>query len=141
MENLSRQIEFNNSQIAALQSAKARDQAQFSSQLAAQARAPLVRQQIANLERRLSGYSEQFEEVSGQLTNAQSGVTEVMPIIRTPRSFSFFWKLLRSSVNGLEAYPPASAKRIGGTPFFSKVTEGKSSTFMGLMVSEFVAVA
>ena len=72
--NLSRQIEFNNAQIASLQAAKNRDENRLNTQLQAQARAPLVQQQVANLERRLEGFVEQYDEVSKQLTSARTGV-------------------------------------------------------------------
>ena len=91
VDELSRQIEFNNSQIAALQAAKASDQSRLNSQMAAQARAPVVQQQIVNLERRLAGYTAQYEEISEQLTSARTGVqaedeqmTERLTVVEAP---------------------------------------------------------
>lgn len=91
VSDLTRQIEFNNSQIAALQAAKAGDQRRLNSQMAAQARAPVLQQQIANLERRLVGYTEQYEAISEQLTSARTGVqaedeqmTERLTVVEAP---------------------------------------------------------
>ncbi|MBX7539391.1 GumC family protein [Qipengyuania sphaerica] len=91
INDLTRQIEFNNSQIAALQAAKAREESRLNSQIAAQSRAPLVQQQVANLERRLTGFTEQYEEVSAQLTSARTGVqaedermTERLTVVEAP---------------------------------------------------------
>ena len=74
VDSIDQQIAFNNSQIAALRGAKARDQAQVSSTLSSQARAPLVQQQLGELEQRLTGLNEQYQEVSGRLLAARAGV-------------------------------------------------------------------
>ncbi len=71
---IDQQIAFNNSQIAALRAAKAQDQAQVSSSLSAQARAPLVQQQLGQLEQQLTGLNEQYQEVSRRLMAAKAGV-------------------------------------------------------------------
>ena len=91
LTNINRQIEFNNSQIAALQAAKAGDQARLNSQMASAARAPALQQQITNLERRLAGYTAQYEEISAQLTSARTGVqaedeqmTERLTVVEAP---------------------------------------------------------
>ena len=112
VESLSRQIEFNNAQIAALQSAKVRDEGRLNSQIAAQARAPLVQQQIVNLERRLSGFTKQYEEVSNQLTDARTGVqaedeqmTERLTVVEAPitpeePSSPNFWIIFAIGIGG-----------------------------------------
>ena len=71
---IDQQIAFNNSQIAALRAAKAGEQAQVSSQLSAQARAPLVQQQIADLQQSLTAVNEQYKEVQTRLLAARAGV-------------------------------------------------------------------
>lgn len=71
---IDQQIAFNNSQIAALRAAKAGEQAQVNSQLSAQARAPLVQQQISDLQLRLTSVNEQYEEIQTRLLAARAGV-------------------------------------------------------------------
>ena len=71
---IDQQIAFNNSQIAALRAAKSGEQAQVNSQLSAQARAPLVQQQIGDLQLRLTAVNEQYEEVQTRLLAARAGV-------------------------------------------------------------------
>jgi polysaccharide biosynthesis transport protein len=71
---IDQQIAFNNSQIAALRSAKASEQAQVNSQLTAQSRAPLVQQQIGDLQQRLTAVNQQYEQVQGRLLAARAGV-------------------------------------------------------------------
>ena len=71
---IDQQIAFNNSQIAALRAAKAGEQAQVNSQLSAQARAPLVQQQIGDLQLRLTSVNQQYEEVQTRLLAARAGV-------------------------------------------------------------------
>lgn len=74
VDTIDQQIAFNNAQIAALRSAKASEQAQVNSQLSSQARAPLVQQQIADLQLRLTSVNEQYEEVQARLLAARAGV-------------------------------------------------------------------
>jgi polysaccharide biosynthesis transport protein len=74
LDTIDQQITFNNSQIAQLRSAKAQEQAQVSTQLASQARAPLIQQQITALQQRLSGLNEQRQRVQERLLAAQAGV-------------------------------------------------------------------
>ena len=88
---IDRQIEFNRSQIAALQAARAREQSQMDAQMSAQARAPMVQQQVTNLERRLEGYAQQYEQVSEQLSAARAEVkaedeqmTERLAVVEPP---------------------------------------------------------
>lgn len=71
---IDQQIKFNNQQIAALTAAKAREQAQVNATLASQARAPLVQQQISDLQQRLAGLNEQYQQAQGKLLAAQAGV-------------------------------------------------------------------
>ena len=71
---IDQQIAFNNSQIAALRAARSGEQAQVNSQLSAQARAPLVQQQIGDLQLRLTAVNEQYEEVQTRLLAARAGV-------------------------------------------------------------------
>lgn len=73
-ETIDQQIAFNNTQIAALRAAKAREQAQISTSLSAQARAPLVQQQVAELQQRLTGLNAQYQTVSERLMAAKAGV-------------------------------------------------------------------
>jgi uncharacterized protein involved in exopolysaccharide biosynthesis len=74
VDTIDQQIVFNNAQISALRSAKASEQAQVNSQLSSQARAPLVQQQIADLQLRLTSVNEQYEEVQTRLLSARAGV-------------------------------------------------------------------
>lgn len=74
VDAIEQQIAFNNSQIASLRAAKARELAQVSSSLSAQARAPLVQQQLAELDQGLTGLNEQYQAVSGRLLAARAGV-------------------------------------------------------------------
>lgn len=74
IQSLDEQIAFNNSQIAALRNAKATENAQLSSRLAAQAKAPLVQQQLGELQQRLAAVNTQYEQVQNQLMSARAGV-------------------------------------------------------------------
>lgn len=74
VETIDQQVEFNNRQIAALRSAKAQEVAQVSARLADQARAPLVQQQISELQQRLAALNQQYEETQNRLLAAQAGV-------------------------------------------------------------------
>jgi polysaccharide biosynthesis transport protein len=74
LDTIDQQIAFNNSQIGQLRAAKAQEQAQVSTQLSSQARAPLIQQQITALQQRLSGLNEQRQRVQERLLAAQAGV-------------------------------------------------------------------
>jgi uncharacterized protein involved in exopolysaccharide biosynthesis len=74
LEGVDQQIANNNSQIAALRAAKERAQAQVSSRMAAQARGPLVQQEITELEQELSVLNTQYGAVQDQLLAARTGV-------------------------------------------------------------------
>jgi uncharacterized protein involved in exopolysaccharide biosynthesis len=71
---IDQQIAFNNSQISTLRAARAQDAAQISSTLSAQSRAPLVQQQLSELEQQLTGLNDQYQEVSKRLLAAKAGV-------------------------------------------------------------------
>lgn len=73
IDQIDQQIAFNNSQIAALRAAKAQEMAQVSSARSAQARAPLIQTQIADLQATLSGLNDQYKDVSAKLLAARAG--------------------------------------------------------------------
>lgn len=73
-ESIDQQIAFNNRQIAALQAAKQSEQSQINSRLAAQSRAPLVQQEITNLQQNLAGLNTQYQDVQSRLSAARAGV-------------------------------------------------------------------
>ncbi len=72
IDPITSQLEFNNSQIAALRAAKARDSAQTSAILNAQARGPVVMDQIAQLQQKLDGLNAQYQQVANKLMQAQA---------------------------------------------------------------------
>jgi polysaccharide biosynthesis transport protein len=74
LQTIDEQIAFNNSQIAGLRAAKAQENAQVNSRIAAQARAPLVQQQLSELQQRLTAVNTQYEQVQKQLMSARAGV-------------------------------------------------------------------
>lgn len=74
VDTIDQQIAFNNAQISALRAAKSGEQAQVNAQLSSQARAPLVQQQIADLQLRLTSVNAQYEEVQTRLMAARAGV-------------------------------------------------------------------
>ncbi len=74
LDTIDQQIAFNNSQIAQLRSARAQENAQVSSQLASQARAPLIQQQLSALQQRLSGLNDQYQRVQERLLSAKASV-------------------------------------------------------------------
>ena len=73
VNNIDQQIAFNNTQLAALRVAKARDQAQTSANLASQSRAPLIQQESSQLQQKLEGLYKQYDVKSQQLMTAQAG--------------------------------------------------------------------
>ncbi len=73
MQSIDQQIAFNNSQIAALRTAKTNEQTQMIASMNAQARGPAIRQQIEDLNQRLSGLNAQYETVSTRLFAAKAG--------------------------------------------------------------------
>lgn len=73
LQSIDSQIAFNNQQIAALRASRSQEQAQVNASLAAQARAPAVEQQIADLQQRLTGLNTQYQSVSNRLLAARAG--------------------------------------------------------------------
>lgn len=73
-DSLDTQISSNNQQIAALRAAKGAEQAQLSASISAQSRAPVVEQQIAQLQQQLTGLNQQYQSVSARLLAARAGV-------------------------------------------------------------------
>jgi len=74
VNTLDEQIAFNNSQIAALRAAKNGETAELNSRLSAQARAPLIQQQLGELQQRLTALNAQYGQVQNQLMAAKAGV-------------------------------------------------------------------
>jgi polysaccharide biosynthesis transport protein len=72
-ENLDQQIAFNNSQLATLRAAKARESAQVSATLSSQSQAPAVQQTTAQLQQKLDTLYKQYDAVSERLMTAQAG--------------------------------------------------------------------
>jgi polysaccharide biosynthesis transport protein len=70
VDTIAQQIAFNNSQISALQSARAQDQGRASAVMAAQSRAPVVMEQAAQLQQKLDGLNTQYQQVSAKLMSA-----------------------------------------------------------------------
>lgn len=73
VENIDRQLAINNSQIAALRMAKAREAAQVSSTLSEKSQAPLIQEQVSQLQQRLEALYRQNEAVSNRLMSARAG--------------------------------------------------------------------
>ena len=72
VDSIAKQIEFNNSQIAALQAAKAQDMSRSSQVFAAQSRGPAVMEQAAQMQQKLDGLNARYQEVSAKLMQAQA---------------------------------------------------------------------
>ena len=68
------QIEFNNSQIAMLQAAKSRETAQTTAMLSAQARGPVIQEQVGQLQQKLDGLNTQYQLIAGKLMTARANV-------------------------------------------------------------------
>lgn len=71
-DTVDQQIASNNAQISALQSVKAQEMGRMSAAQSAQARAPLVQEQIAQQQQKLEGLNTQYESVSTRLLAAQA---------------------------------------------------------------------
>jgi len=67
------QMDTNNRQIAALQSVRAAEASRSATVFNAQMRAPLVQQQIGQLQEKLDGLNGQYQRVSNQLMSARAG--------------------------------------------------------------------
>ena len=72
VDSIASQIAFNNSQIAALQAARAREAAQTSTILGAQSKAPAILEEVAQLQQKLEGMNVQYQGVSAKLLTAQA---------------------------------------------------------------------
>jgi uncharacterized protein involved in exopolysaccharide biosynthesis len=73
VEAIDQQIAFNATQIAQLRAARDREMAQMATTLNSQSRAPLVLQQISQLQQRLENLNDQYQGVSATLLAAQAG--------------------------------------------------------------------
>ena len=72
-DTFDQQIASNNAQVAALQAAKSQESSRAMAIQGAQARAPLVMEEIAQKQQRLDAFNKQYEDVSTRLMSAQSG--------------------------------------------------------------------
>lgn len=73
VNEIDQQIAFNNAQISALQAARGQESARASAAIGAQARAPVIQEQIAQLQKRLDVLNVQYQGVSARLLNARAG--------------------------------------------------------------------
>jgi polysaccharide biosynthesis transport protein len=71
-DTIDQQIASNNAQIAALQTAKAQETSRMMATQSAQARAPLVMEEIAQQQQKLDGLNKQYQEISTRLLAAQA---------------------------------------------------------------------
>ena len=72
-DTVASQIETNNGQIAILRAARVREAGQASAAQGAQARAPLIQQQAAQLQQQLDGLNVQYQDSARRLAAAQTG--------------------------------------------------------------------
>ncbi len=72
-DTVTSQIEMNNGQLSVLRAARSQESAQVSAAQSAQARAPLIQQQAAQLQQQLDGLNEQYQESAKRLAAAQAG--------------------------------------------------------------------
>ncbi|MBN8820111.1 MAG: lipopolysaccharide biosynthesis protein [Sphingomonas sp.] len=70
---IDQQIASNNRQIAALQAARSAEAGRSATILSAQMRAPVVQQEVNQLQERLDGLNGQYQRVSNQLLSAKAG--------------------------------------------------------------------
>lgn len=71
-DTVASQLEMNNGQLSVLRAARAREAAQVSEVMSAQVRAPLVQQQVTQLQQQLSGLDKQYQEASARLVSAET---------------------------------------------------------------------
>lgn len=71
-DTIDQQIASNNAQIAALQAMRVQDSNRMTSALSAQARAPLVQEEIAQQQQKLESLNEQYQSVASRLLSAQA---------------------------------------------------------------------
>lgn len=74
LDTIATQIESNNGQISILRAARAREAGQVSSVLRAQAQAPMIQQQVGQLEEQLKGLNEQYQDTAQKLANANTAL-------------------------------------------------------------------
>jgi uncharacterized protein involved in exopolysaccharide biosynthesis len=72
-DSIDRQIAANNQQLSILQSARAQESARTGALIGAASRAPVVQQEIAQLQQRLDGLNVQYQGVSSRLLAARAG--------------------------------------------------------------------
>lgn len=72
IDTIDAQIAFNNSQIAKLSAMRGQEAARSAAMLGAQSRAPLVMEQVAQLQQKLEGLNDQYQQVSTKLMSAQA---------------------------------------------------------------------
>jgi uncharacterized protein involved in exopolysaccharide biosynthesis len=73
LDEVSRQIDFNNAQIAQLQAARTQEASRAAATQGAQARAPVILEQIAQLQKRLDVLNVEHQGVAAKLLNAEAG--------------------------------------------------------------------
>lgn len=74
LDTIDQQIAFNNSQISSLRAARSSELAQINSRLSAQSRAPLVQQQLGELQQLLTSLNTRYDGVQAKLMAARAGV-------------------------------------------------------------------
>ena len=72
VDTIAQQISSNNAQIAAMQAAKGQENARVSATIGAQSRAPLVMEQVAQIQQKLDGLNGQYTGVAARLLTAQA---------------------------------------------------------------------
>jgi polysaccharide biosynthesis transport protein len=73
-DTVASQIETNNGQIGILRAARSREAAQMSSVLSAQAQAPRIQEQVAQLQQQLMGLNEQYQDTAKRLDAAKTNL-------------------------------------------------------------------
>jgi polysaccharide biosynthesis transport protein len=73
IDTVAKQIEFNNAQIASLQSAQGEEMRRSSAIFSAQSQGPAVMEQAAQLQQRLDGLNVQYQQSSTRLMAAEAG--------------------------------------------------------------------
>lgn len=73
-DSIKSQIETNNGQISILRAARAREAGQVTSILRAQSQAPMIQQQVGQLEEQLRGLNEQYQDTAMKLSAANTAL-------------------------------------------------------------------
>ncbi|MEP6784468.1 MAG: Wzz/FepE/Etk N-terminal domain-containing protein [Sphingomonadales bacterium] len=73
-DSIASQIETNNGQISILRAARSREAAQVSSVLSAQSRAPVIQEQVGQLEEQLKGMNDQYQDTALKLAAANTAL-------------------------------------------------------------------